>query len=66
MTDKNSNIDSSVEGLDANKRETLNRLLTGTAFVAPIVATFAMDGLAISKAVALPNGTGSGITPAPT
>ncbi|MBR0963343.1 hypothetical protein JQ554_04440 [Bradyrhizobium diazoefficiens] len=61
MTEKNSNIENSVAGLDDSKRKTLSRLLTGTAFVAPIVASFAMDGLSISKAVAAVNGTGSGI-----
>ena len=41
------------------KRQTLSRLITGTAFVAPIVASFAMDGLTISKAQAQPaNGSG--------
>jgi hypothetical protein len=45
-------IDDALAGIDAAKRATLNRLITGTAFVAPIVASFAMDGLAISKAQA--------------
>jgi hypothetical protein len=64
MTDQNSNVESAVTGLDESKRKTLSRLLTGTAFVAPVVASFAMDGLVISKAFAQTNGTGSGISPA--
>jgi hypothetical protein len=64
MTDKNSKIESSLSGLDDSKRQTLSRLLTGTAFVAPIVASFAMDSLSISTAVAAVNGTGSGLAPA--
>jgi hypothetical protein len=57
MTEKK--IDDALAGVDAGKRETLTRLITGTAFVAPIVASFAMDGLTISKAQALPaNGSG--------
>ncbi|MBR0963344.1 hypothetical protein JQ554_04445 [Bradyrhizobium diazoefficiens] len=64
MTDQNSNVESAVTGLDESKRKTLSRLLTGTAFVAPVVASFAMDGLVISKAFAVTNGTGSGISPA--
>lgn len=62
MTDQISNLESAVTGLDESKRKTLSRLLTGTAFVAPVVASFAMDGLVISKAVAAVNGTGSGIS----
>lgn len=61
MADKDSNIQQAVTGLDEGKREILTRLVTGTAFVAPIVASFAIDGLTISKAVAAANGTGSGI-----
>jgi hypothetical protein len=48
-----------LAGVDAEKCETLNRLMTGTAFVAPIMASFAMDGLTVSKAQAQPaNGSG--------
>ena len=53
-------IDDALAGIDAGKRQTLSRLITGTAFVAPIVASFAMDGLTISKAQAQPaNGSGA-------
>ena len=62
MSDERPKIDQATTGLDEKKRATLSRLVTGTAFVAPVVASFAMDGLTISKAVALANGTGSGIT----
>jgi hypothetical protein len=52
-------IDEALAGVDEAKRATLARLLTGTAFVAPIVASFAVDGLTISKAQAVPaNGSG--------
>jgi hypothetical protein len=53
-------IEQATSGLDEGKRRTLSRLVTGTAFVAPIVASFAMDSMTISKAVTLGNGTGSG------
>jgi len=60
MSDQAPKIEQATSGLDENKRKTLTRLVTGTAFVAPIVASFAMDGLTISKAVAIQaNGTGS-------
>jgi hypothetical protein len=62
MTEKKK-IDEALAGVDDAKRATLTRLLTGTAFVAPIVASFAMDGLTISKAqAAIANGSGF-ITP---
>jgi hypothetical protein len=52
-------FDDALAGVDEAKRATLTRLLTGTAFVAPIVASFAMDGLTISKAqAATANGSG--------
>jgi hypothetical protein len=56
---KNPKIDEALAGVDDAKRATLARLLTGTAFVAPIVTSFAMDGLTVSKAQAQPaNGSG--------
>jgi hypothetical protein len=55
---ENKKIDEALAGVDEAKRATLARLLTGTAFVAPIVASFAIDGLTISKAEALPVGSG--------
>ena len=62
MAGERTKIDQATSGLDEGKRATLTRLVTGTAFVAPIVASFAMDGLTISKALAVSNGTGSGLT----
>ncbi|HEY4403792.1 MAG TPA: hypothetical protein VGN55_03985 [Xanthobacteraceae bacterium] len=61
---ENKKIDAALAGVDEAKRATLSRLLTGTAFVAPVVASFAMDGLTISKAQALP-ANGSGFIGAP-
>ncbi len=52
-------IDDVLAGIDTAKRETRSRLITGTAFVAPVVASFAMDGLTVAKAQAQPaNGSG--------
>jgi hypothetical protein len=50
MAEQDPQADEALEGLDQGKRETLTRLITGTAFVAPIVAGFAMQGLAIRPA----------------
>jgi hypothetical protein len=53
-------LDDALKGIDANKRRTLMRLGMGAAFVTPIVASFAMDGLTISKVHAQDRG-GSGL-----
>jgi len=60
----NRKIEQALEGVDARKRETLSRLITGTSFVVPVVASFAMDALTISKAGAQPSNA-SGIRPPP-
>jgi hypothetical protein len=56
MADQDPNVREALEGLDQGKRETLTRLITGGAFVAPIVASFAMQGLAIRPAEAASSG----------
>ena len=58
MTDK-SKQDEALDGIDESKRRTLTRLGLGAAFVTPIVASFSMDGLTISKVhAATANGSG--------
>ncbi len=48
-----------LDGIDESKRRTLVRLGLGAAFVTPIVASFSMDGLTISKVhAAAANGSG--------
>ena len=48
-----------LDGLDAAKRRTLTKLALGAAFVTPVVASFSMDGLTISKVHAeTANGSG--------
>jgi hypothetical protein len=41
--------DEALAGVDERKRRTLTKLALGAAFVTPIVASFSMDGLTISK-----------------
>jgi hypothetical protein len=53
-----------LEGIDETKRRTLMRLGLGAAFVTPIVASFTMDGLTISK-VHAQAANGSGIINGP-
>ena len=58
MTD-NRELEQALKGIDERKRRTLVRLGLGAAFVAPIVASFSMDGLTISKVHAASiNGSG--------
>ena len=52
MTAFERKIEDALNGVDEGKRATLRRLITGTVFVAPFVASYAMDGLVISKAEA--------------
>jgi hypothetical protein len=48
MTDK-ARLEKVFADIDEKKRRTLVRLGLGAAFVAPIVASFSMDALTISK-----------------
>jgi hypothetical protein len=58
MTEK-SKQDEALDGIDESKRRTLTRLGLGAAFVTPIVASFSIDGLTISKVHAqTANGSG--------
>jgi hypothetical protein len=50
MAEQAPSIGKALEGLDEKKRETLTKLVSGGAFVAPIVASFAMQGIAIRPA----------------
>jgi hypothetical protein len=62
MAEQDPNVREALEGLDPAKRETLTRLVSGSAFIAPIVASFAMQGMAIRPAEALPASSGSNVT----
>lgn len=45
-------LDASLESIDQSKRETLKRLAFGSVYAVPVVASFAIDGLTISPALA--------------
>jgi hypothetical protein len=49
-----------LHGIDEGRRATLRRLIVKGAFVAPIVASFAMSGLTVERAAAQTNGTITG------
>jgi hypothetical protein len=46
MTEQTPNVEAALEGLDQNKRRTLRRLIGISAFVGPVIASFAMQGIA--------------------
>jgi Chaperone of endosialidase len=50
MDESNRNIDSALDGIDADRRANLRRMVLKGAFVTPIVASFAMAGLTIDAA----------------
>jgi Chaperone of endosialidase len=50
MTEHDPKVREALEGIDESKRETLTRLVSGSAFVAPVVASFAMQGISIQPA----------------
>ena len=58
MDESNRNLATALEGVDEPKRTTLSRLVSG-AFVAPMVASFAMTALTIDTVAAQSNGTSS-------
>jgi Chaperone of endosialidase len=49
---ENRKIDDALAGVDEAKRATLTRLIAGSAFAAPVLASFAIDALTISSAQA--------------
>jgi len=63
MSEQDSKNNQALEGLDQGKRETLNRLITGSAFVAPVVASFAMQGISIRPAHASVASSSNAIPP---
>lgn len=54
MSENDQSIKEALEGLDAGKRKILTRLAKGSAFAAPVVVAFLMQGLSIRAAHAFP------------
>ena len=52
MAEQDPNVREALDGLDKDKREMLTKLIDGSAFIAPVVAAFAMQGLSIRPAEA--------------
>ena len=57
MSEKN--IDSLLEKIDTEKRIVLKRLILGTVFAVPAIASFPMDGLKIYALASINNMTHS-------
>jgi hypothetical protein len=53
-------LEQALKGFDEAKRRTLTKLALGAAFVTPVVASFSMDGLTISR-VHAESANGSGL-----
>lgn len=52
-------IDRALESVDENRRQFLRKVVLTTAFTAPIVASFAVDGMMVSSAMAQFGGNSS-------
>jgi hypothetical protein len=51
-------LDRALETIDQSKRDAMRKLITTAAFAVPVVASFAIDGLVVSPALAA-NGSSS-------
>lgn len=47
-------LDSALEGVSEDRRQFLRKVVLTSAFAAPIVASFAVDGMMVSSASAYP------------
>jgi hypothetical protein len=53
MSDSNKkNLDTALEGVSEDRRQFLRKVVLTTAFAAPVVASFAVDGMLVSSAMA--------------
>jgi hypothetical protein len=54
-------LEQALETIDAGKRDSMRKLVIGT-FVAPVVASFAIEGMMVTAASAASNTTTSNVT----
>ena len=59
MKDDNRNLDTALDGLDAERRAKTRRLIVKSAFATPVVASFAMAAMSVERAAAQSNTTNS-------
>lgn len=50
----NDRLDQALETIDTGKRDSMRKLVVGAAFVAPVVASFAIEGMMVTPAMARP------------
>ena len=53
-------VEALLDKVDADKRAMLKRLILGTAFAAPVIASFPIDGLTIDSALAMSGNASAG------
>jgi hypothetical protein len=47
-------VEAALDRVDEAKRSSLRKIVLGTAFAAPVVASFAINGMMVTPAMALP------------
>jgi len=54
MTDNHQvdRVEAALDRVDESKRSSLRKIVLGTAFVAPVVASFAINGMMVTPALA--------------
>jgi hypothetical protein len=57
--EKADGVNKALESIDESKRATLRKMIVGAAYVAPVVTSFAIDGMTVSSALADVNQTHS-------
>jgi Chaperone of endosialidase len=65
MDERDQGLDAALQGIDEARRATLRRMILKGAFVAPVVASFAMAGLTVDAAAVVQTNTthsGHGVT----
>lgn len=48
-------LERALETIDLGRRDAMRKMVIGTVFVVPIVASFSIDGLTVSPALAASN-----------
>jgi len=59
MSEKNESerLDQALDTVDQGRRDALRKLVATTTFVAPVVVSFAVNGLTVNPALAASNGS---------
>ena len=52
---ENGRLEQALETIEPNRREAMRKIVAGAAFVAPVVASFAINGMTVGPAMAVPS-----------